>query len=205
MPRIQVVAILLLAAGCAAAHEPVIGGPCEGCELVFVGMPEEIGPVARIAPTAESGEPMVLEGTVTERAGRPVPGVIVYAYHTDAAGVYPSASTRHGRLRGWVRSDQDGDYRFDSIRPGPYPGRTTPAHVHLHVIEPGRATYWIDSVEFSDDPLLPEASRRPDPSARGGPGVVTPTRDAEGVWHVRRDIVLGHSIPGYAESGGPAE
>ena len=40
------------------ADEPVIGGPCEGCELVFVGKPEELAPETRIAAADEPGEPM---------------------------------------------------------------------------------------------------------------------------------------------------
>ena len=181
----------------AGAAEPVIGGPCEGCELVFVGMPASLSSVARIAPRDEPGEPLRIEGIVTDRGGRRAAGVIVYAYHTDASGVYPRASTRHGRLRGWARTDEMGRYRFETIRPGSYPGRTVPQHVHMHVIEPGYATYWIESIEFSDDPLLSEEKRRDSASGRGGGGVVEPTRDEAGGWRVRRDIVLGLDVPGY--------
>lgn len=109
--------------------------------------------------------------------------------------MYPQAATRHGRLRGWARTDEDGRYSFDTIRPGAYPGRTIPQHVHMHVIEPGHATYWIDSIHFTDDPLLDEGDRS-DADARGGSGVVTPVREDGGVWVVRRDIVLGRDIPG---------
>jgi protocatechuate 3,4-dioxygenase beta subunit len=186
--------------GCAAAptptQEPIIGGPCEGCEYVFSGMPERLGSSARIAPVGEPGQPMVIEGTVRNAQGKSIAGVIVYAYHTDSGGIYPRASTRHGRLRGWARTDDKGNYRFDTIRPGAYPDRQNPEHVHMHVIEPGKGTYWIDDIHFHDDPLLtPELERRQ--SGRGGDGLVSPERDKQGVWHVRRDIVLGRNIPGY--------
>ena len=55
-----------------------------------------------------------------EADGAPAAGIIVYAYQTDATGIYPRGSTRHGRLRGWVRTDEAGRYRFDTIRPGAY-------------------------------------------------------------------------------------
>lgn len=184
---------------------PVVGGPCEGCEAVFQGLPapSSLEWVGRIAPPGEPGEPMGLEGVVRSPDGDVAPGVIIYAYHTDAEGVYPDdpslsgAAARHGRLRGWVRTDSLGRYRFDTIRPASYPGQAIPAHVHMHVIEPGRCTYWIDSVHFSDDPLLGPEDREPGDRARGGPGIVQPTRGDDGVWRVRRDIYLGRGIPGY--------
>jgi len=179
------------------ARERIIGGPCEGCENVFVGMPDEIGPVCRIAPTDEAGDAMILEGTVRSLDGKSAAGIVVYAYHTDATGIYPAAQTRHGRLRGWTRSDETGHYRFDTIRPGAYPGRTVPQHVHMHILEPGRVTYYIADIHFEDDPLLTKTERRRAATGRGGSGLVQPQRDARGVWHVQRDIVLGENVPGY--------
>jgi protocatechuate 3,4-dioxygenase beta subunit len=111
--------------------------------------------------------------------------------------VYPKASTAHGKLRAWARTDRDGNYRFDTIRPGAYPAGTIPQHVHLHIIEPGRATYFIEDVTFDDDPLLTAKRRREMRSGRGGPGETHPTKDADGRWRVRRDIILGEKIPGY--------
>jgi hypothetical protein len=217
-----VVVVLGLAAGThAQAGEdledstPVVGGPCEGCEAVFQNLPapSTLEWAGRIAPPGEPGESMRLEGVVYGPDGEVAPGVIVYAYHTDAEGVYPDdaglsgAAARHGRLRGWVRTDSLGRYRFDTIRPASYPGQTIPAHVHMHIIEPGRGTYWIDSVHFADDPLLTPEDRQPGNRARGGPGVVQPTRGDDGAWRARRDIYLGRGVPGYparVQEPGPA-
>lgn len=183
-------------------HEPIVGLPCEGCEAVFDGQPAVLSSRARIAPLDEPGEPMTLVGRVIDRAGRPRAGVIVYAYHTDRTGIYPppnvptsEAARRHGRLRAWVQTDTRGDYRFDTIRPASYPGRNVPEHIHMHVIEPGRATYYIDDVMFRDDPkLTPRQVRHL--GDRGGSGIAVPERH-NGTWLVRRDIVLGLGVPGY--------
>jgi protocatechuate 3,4-dioxygenase beta subunit len=181
-----------LASGAIAApREPVIGGPCEGCEWVFDDQPGTLRSVARIAPENEPGVPMVIEGTVTTMRGAPARNVIVYAYHTDRTGIYPHAANRHGSLRGWAFTDAQGRYRFDTIRPGAYPSRNVPEHVHMHVIEPA-GTYFIQNLEFEDDPLNSIRKRE----HRGGNGFVMPVR-REGVWRARRDIVLGHNIPGY--------
>lgn len=183
--------------------EPVVGLPCEGCEAVFEGLLDSLSATARIAPEGEPGEPLRIEGTVYDAGARPVPGVIVYAYHTDATGVYPEdarfagLARRHGRLRGWAQSDDEGRYRFLTIRPASYPDGATPAHVHMHVIEPGRCTYYIDSIHFEDDPRLTDEERGSADDARGGRGLTRPARDSEGVWVVRRDIALGRNVPGY--------
>ena len=199
----------LLAALLPAAHassrlnEPIVGLPCEGCEAVFDGKPEVPSSRARIAPADEPGEPMTLTGRVVDQSGRPHEGVIVYAYQTDHTGIYPvprgsisEAARRHGRLRAWVQTDAQGEYRFHTIRPGSYPGRDVPEHIHLHVIEPGRVTYYIDDVMFSDDPKLTPRQVQQASRGRGGLGIATPQRREE-VWLVRRDIVLGKGIPGY--------
>ncbi len=193
----------------AADREPVVGLPCDGCEVVFDGLPSKLSSHARIAPINEPGEPLRLWGKVTDRRGHPQSGVIVYAYHTDKGGRYPppvaplgGSRTRHGRLRGWARTDTKGRYRFDTIRPGRYPGRDTPEHIHMHAIEPGRATYYIDDVLFRDDPKLTAQQVRELSQGRGGSGVTVPT-ESNGTWLVRRDIVLGLNIPGYPHSDLP--
>lgn len=182
---------------------PVIGLPCEGCEAVFEGLPSTLASTARIAPASEPGEPMVVTGRVLAPDGSPRAGVVVYAYHTNTRGLYPPpvrrsgpAGDRHGALRGWAVSDADGRYTFQTIRPGAYPTREAPAHVHMHVIERGCATYYLDDVMFTDDPLLTPAARQRLSNARGGSGIVTPVRQG-GAWHVTRDIHLGAQVPGY--------
>lgn len=180
--------------------EPVLGGPCQGCEFVFQGMPDAPGPDSRIAPPHEPGEPLVLEGTVRRLDGSLAAGVIVYAYHTDEAGVYPKDSTFHGRLRGWARTNGEGRYRFSTIRPAGYPNGAECAHIHMHVIEPGVATYYIDNVVFDDDPDLPPRLREEAEQGRGGSGLTYPKR-IDGVWHISREIILGKNIPGYPQIG----
>ena len=208
--------VLVAALGCTFAQdpaasrerEPIVGKPCEGCEAVFEGLPEELSSLSRIAPADEPGEGMRIEGTVSDLDGRPVAGVIVYAYHTDAEGVYPrderlrdGAAYRHGRLRGWAKTDENGRYGFETIRPASYPKTDVPAHVHMHLIEPGRCTYYIDSIHFTDDPFVSEADRKRWSTGRGGSGLIDPRRDGDGIWVVTRDITLGEDVPGYAKCG----
>jgi protocatechuate 3,4-dioxygenase beta subunit len=167
---------------------------CEGCGAWDA--PKTLSSAARIAPAGESGTPLVVSGIVYKPDGRtPAAGVLVYAYHTNAAGVYPSGGNgtghagRHGRLRGFVRTDATGRYQFTTIRPAPYPDRGEPAHIHVTVTPPGGEERWIDAIEFDDDPLL-IASHRAGRSRLGGSGIVRVTTERDGTQRATRNIVL---------------
>jgi len=186
--------LLLLACGPVVADGESALPDCEWCGATEA--PEELSWQSRIAPEGEEGEPLVVTGTVYEADGEtPAAGVVIYAYHTDAEGIYRKEggetgnALRHGLLRGWVESDEDGRYRFDTIRPASYPDSSIAQHVHMSVLPPGGEETWINSVKFTDDPLLTPSERRQRPH-RGGPGLVTPERDESGTWHAQRDIVL---------------
>jgi protocatechuate 3,4-dioxygenase beta subunit len=184
--------------------DPVIDD-CGDCSGAYEGMPSTFSNRARIAPESEPGEPLRVTGRVLDPDGRPRAGIIVYAYHTDRFGIYPppnpprAESNHQGRLRGWARTGADGRYTFDTIRPASYPQTTNPQHIHMHVIEPGCATYFIDEMLFTDDPMFARLSaedRSRMAQDRGGSAVVTPKRRGK-VLQVTRDIHLGMNIPGY--------
>lgn len=81
-----------------------------------------------------TGARLVLEGAVVSRACRPVERAVVDLWHCDAAGVYDNDGFR---WRGHVFTDASGRYRFETIVPGEYPGRTR--HFHVKVQAPGRS------------------------------------------------------------------
>lgn len=209
MKRLVFAAFMLMACSAlakeksAARHEPILNAPCDGCEWIFEGMPDSLAWSARIAPANEPGDPMQINGVVRDKAGKPVKGIIVYAYHTNAEGIYPRTSeppeVRHGRLRGWTRTDAQGRYRFDTIRPAGYPDSQIPVHVHMQVLEPGCCEYTIDEILFDDDPRLTRKKQDQESHGIGGRAIVHPVRDAKGVWQVTRDIVLGQNVRGYPE------
>jgi protocatechuate 3,4-dioxygenase, beta subunit len=185
------------------AARPVVGGNCEGCEAIFEGMPQQLGPESRIAPAGEPGEPMEVSGVIYHSDGRtPAPGVILYLYHTDARGIYVPApnmngyARRHGRLRGWIKTNASGEYKFHTIKPASYPNKTIPSHIHPVIKEPDKNEYWIDEYVFDDDPLLTQRERTR-LQKRGGSGIVRLSKSSGGVWLARRDIVLGLNVPNY--------
>lgn len=82
------------------------------------------------------GQPAWLAGTVVDTGGRAVPGAVVEIWQCDQDGHYhhPGDGARADPLFqgfGRVTIGADGNYRFRTIRPAPYSGRTP--HIHLKV------------------------------------------------------------------------
>ena len=141
----------------------------------------------------EPGEPLVMSGTIYEADGvTPARGVLLYVYHTDAAGLYikPGQPRLPPRLRGWMRTGADGRYEFRTIKPASYPGTDNPAHIHPTLSRADYPEYWFDSYWFAGDPFITK-KKLATLSGRGGyDPVVKLTRGKDGVWYGRRNIRL---------------
>ncbi len=91
--------------------------------------------------TKEAGGTILhLTGEVVDRDGNPVAGAIVEIWQCDANGRYLHRGDRsnsrkrdaHFQGFGHARTDGDGRYRFRTIKPVPYPGRTPHIHFKVH-------------------------------------------------------------------------
>jgi protocatechuate 3,4-dioxygenase beta subunit len=82
--------------------------------------------------TGTSGRWLELSGFVLTRTCRPVEGTLVDLWHADENGEYDNAGFRY---RGHVFTGPDGAFRFRTIVPALYPGRTR--HYHFKVQAPG--------------------------------------------------------------------
>jgi protocatechuate 3,4-dioxygenase beta subunit len=150
----------------------------------------------QLAGRNEPGERLLLQGTVFKPDGRtPAPNVVIYIHQTNAAGRYAGGSnesewsSRHGQLRGWLKTGADGRYEVTTIKPGQYPDRPSPAHIHLTVLEQGKDPYWIDDVVFDGAPGV-DAEYRREAEKRGGAGIVRLEPEPSGGWLAKRDIIL---------------
>ncbi len=183
----------------------VVGGGCDGCELMYAGMPGIIDWTATSAGWNETGSRLLLTGTIFKKDKKtPASNVILYYYHTDINGLYSpgenmnEVAKRHGHLRGWVKTNEQGKYMIYTIRPASYPNSDNAAHIHVSIKEPGIANeYYIDELVFDDDPLL-TASKRKNLENRGGNGVLKLTTKNR-ILLADHDIILGLNIPGYPE------
>ena len=77
------------------------------------------------------GRPVELSGLVLTRSCRPVARALIDLWHADERGDYDNAGFRY---RGHLFTDDAGRYRFRTILPALYPGRTR--HYHVKVQAP---------------------------------------------------------------------
>ena len=92
------------------------------------------------------GQPIELVGFVVTRGCKPIPGALLDLWHADSSGEYDNKGYR---LRGHQYADAEGRYRFRTIIPAQYPGRTP----HYHVkVQPKSGRVLTTQLYFPDEP-----------------------------------------------------
>jgi protocatechuate 3,4-dioxygenase beta subunit len=132
--------------------------------------PKKFAPTDNIAVNAGKealGERIIVEGHVRDEDGRPIPHTMVEIWQANAAGRYNHERDQHDapldpdfKGIGRVFTDENGAYRFITIKPGAYPwgnhaNAWRPNHIHFSLFGPGYATRLITQMYFPGDPLLP--------------------------------------------------
>jgi protocatechuate 3,4-dioxygenase, beta subunit len=112
------------------------------------------------------GERVILHGRVLDGDGRPVRGTLVEIWQANAAGRYrhvvdghPAPLDPNFTGAGRCLTDDEGRYRFITIKPGAYPWPNHPnawraQHVHFSVFGPAFATRLVTQMYFPGDPLF---------------------------------------------------
>ena len=150
-----------------------------------------------IAGLSEPGTRIHLSGTILDQNNKPVPGVKMFLYHTDATGYYsrPVNDPRQARLHGTLWSNALGQYSFSTIKPAHYGdvGSPPPMHIHVHLQPPGLPDHWVDSFYFEGDPRL----RAEDLNRNGEPrfsNIISLTSSDKGVLKGLRDFRIDPAI-----------
>ncbi len=127
------------------------------------------------------GERIIVFGTVSDSGGRPVRDSLVEVWQANAAGRYrheiddhPAPLDPNFSGFGRVTTDNDGGFRFLTIRPGAYPWRNhpnawRPAHIHFSLFGRQFIDRLVTQMYFPGDPLFgqdPIFNSVPDPMAR---------------------------------------
>jgi protocatechuate 3,4-dioxygenase, beta subunit len=184
----------------------LVGGGCDGCELMYVGMPTNIKSVDTSEGWTEKGQKLLVTGIVYKLDGKtPAPNVIIYYWQTDNNGYYSpkdgmdEKARRHGHIRGWVKTDDNGKYSIYTIKPFAYPNENIPAHIHTSIKEPNiQNEYYIDEFIFDDDKLLTSAKRKALEN-RGGSGILR-VLISDDLQIAEHNIILGLNIPNYPDT-----
>jgi len=168
------------------------GGLVPAGEWWAGGGPQLARSSSEIVSRDEPGQRLIVSGTVYGDDGRTaLPGVTVYVYQTDRQGLY-NRERRFGaphRIKGWANTDELGRYEFITIRPGHYPNRTSPAHIHMTVCRRDIPEWWLPEIRFQGDPLLTDADYAA--AARDGRfSNVQALVQRDGHWRCTRDVRL---------------
>ncbi len=127
------------------------------------------------------GERIIVVGRVLDEAGRPIPNALIEIWQANACGRYIHKNDQHDAPldpnftgTGRVLTDQNGEYRFTTIKPGAYPWRNhlnawRPPHIHLSLFGLNFLSRLVTQMYFPGDPLLaldPIYNGIPDENAR---------------------------------------
>lgn len=133
--------------------------------LPVLEAPRALSHELRLPKPQHAGAALEIRGRVLKADGRtPAPDVTIYFHQTDARGIYPApAGARgwerwHGSIRGWLKSNANGEVVLRTTKPAPYPGGTEPAHIHAYGLAPGSRTgFFFEDILFHGDPLINRA------------------------------------------------
>ena len=181
----------------------IVGGGCDGCELMYIGMPNQIQSENTSVGWAEGEQKLIVTGKIFQLDGKtPAPNVVLYFWHTDDEGLYSSGNETakevklHGKLRGWVKSDKNGFYRIKTSRPAAYPAQDIPQHIHLFIKEADINNEYFADLYFDDDPLYLRHKKKYGKLDRAGTELLRVVIDKD-IQIAEHNIVLGLNIPDY--------
>lgn len=138
--------------------------------------------LTRQHPEEPQGQRIIVHGRVLGGDGRPVRNTLVEVWQANAAGRYAHSLDNHPAPldpnfegAGRALTDDQGCYRFVTVKPGAYPWKNhanawRPAHIHFSLFGRSFSERLITQMYFPDDPLFsqdPIFNSIPDPKVRG--------------------------------------
>ena len=131
---------------------------------------ERMGPLDNDLTRQHDGEPLgeriIVTGRVLDGDGRPVRHQLVEIWQANAGGRYihkrdqhPAPLDPHFTGVGRCLTGPDGSYRFQTVKPGPYPWKNhhnawRPAHIHFSLFGTDFTQRMVTQMYFPGDPLF---------------------------------------------------
>lgn len=112
------------------------------------------------------GERIVVHGKVMDEFGRAIPNALIELWQANSAGRYIHKNDQHNAPvdpnfsgTGRCMSDEKGNYKFYTIKPGAYPwgnhhNAWRPQHIHFSLFGANISSRLITQMYFPGDPLL---------------------------------------------------
>ena len=132
--------------------------------------PRAIAELAHDLTRQHAGEPIgeriIVTGRVLDSDGRPLRNTVVEVWQANAAGRYLDQDDQHPAPvdpnftgAGRCLTDDDGRYRFITIKPGAYPWKNhrnawRPAHIHFSLFGSQFRSRLVTQMYFPGDPLM---------------------------------------------------
>jgi protocatechuate 3,4-dioxygenase, beta subunit len=137
-------------------------GPVFGEDVIH----EDDGDLTRQHDGEALGERILVHGRVLDEDGRPIRGALVEVWQANAAGRYRHDVDQHPAPldpnfsgAGRCLADDNGRFRFVSIKPGAYPWANhdnawRPAHIHFSIFGRMFTQRLVTQMYFPGDPLF---------------------------------------------------
>ena len=160
-------------------HSTVLRSPNNALVMPPAGMSELTGPKFGSGDLRDSdsdltahgageaiGERIIVHGTVRDSYGKPVRNSLIELWQANAAGRYIHHLDQHPAPldpnfvgAGRCLTDDEGHYRFVTVKPGPYPWKNhtnawRPAHIHFSLFGRAFTQRLVTQMYFPGDPLF---------------------------------------------------
>jgi protocatechuate 3,4-dioxygenase, beta subunit len=160
----------------------VLRGPTQDLLTIVQTLSETTGPGpvwadvseadADLTTNAGTGEPaigerIIVTGRVLDETGQGVPGTLMEIWQPNACGRYvhwretsfPAPLDPNFIGVGQCVTGDGGEYRFQTVKPGPYPwgnhpNAWRPAHIHFSLLGPSLGSRLVTQMYFENDPLF---------------------------------------------------
>jgi protocatechuate 3,4-dioxygenase beta subunit len=173
-----------------------------------------VGPYEHDLTRQHSGEPLgeriIVHGRLVDRDDRPIRHTLIEIWQANAAGRYLHRNDQHPAPldpnftgAGRCMTDENGVYRFVTVKPGAYPwgnhpNAWRPAHIHLSLFGRAFTDRLVTQMYFPGDPLFAydpifQSVRDPKARERMISSFDLETTEPEWALAYRFDIVLGGS------------
>lgn len=114
-----------------------------------------------IASSHEPGTKITVKGHIVDKKGKAYKNILLYFYQTSDSGWYADTAAhilekegdmKHARLFGYLKTDEKGEFSFETIKPNGYPKSSITGHIHIQcMVSDSKSLTGPAELHFEDD------------------------------------------------------